>query len=58
MNFLRRIVHSLSQSVKQHPRQWTQLDSHTLALNTTLDLAALIPLDHNPAAAHLAERRH
>ena len=38
MNFLRQIVHSLSQAVKQHLRQWTQPDNHTLALNPALDL--------------------
>ncbi len=38
MHFLRQIVHSLSQAVKQRLRQWTQLDNHTLVLNTVLDL--------------------
>ena len=38
MNFLRRIVHSLSQAVIQRLRQWTQPDNHTMALNTVLDL--------------------
>jgi putative transposase len=38
MSFLRQIVHSLSQAVKQHLRRWTRFDNHTLALNTTLDL--------------------
>ena len=38
MNFLHQIVHPLSQAVKQHLRQWTQPDNHTLALNAALDL--------------------
>jgi hypothetical protein len=38
MSLLRQIVPSLSQAVKQHPRQWAQFDNHTLALSTTLDL--------------------
>ena len=58
MSFLRQIVHSLFQAVKQRLRQWTQPDNHTLALNTTLDLVELIPLDRNPATVRLAERRH
>ena len=38
MHFLRQIVHSLSQTVKQRLRQWTKPDNHTLVLNTALDL--------------------
>jgi hypothetical protein len=38
MNFLRQIVLSFSQAVKQCLRQWTQPDNHTLVLNTVLDL--------------------
>ena len=29
MNFLRQIVPFLYQAVKQHLRQWTQLDAHS-----------------------------
>ncbi len=38
MNFLRQIVHSLSQAVKQRLRQWTKPDKHSLVLNTVLYL--------------------
>jgi len=38
MNFLRQIVHSLSQAVKQYLRQWTRPDNHVLVLNAALDL--------------------
>ena len=38
MNFLHQIVHFLSQTVKQHLRQWTRLDNHVLILNAALDL--------------------
>ncbi len=38
MNFLHQIVHFLSQTVKQHLRQWTRPDNHVLVLNATLDL--------------------
>ena len=38
MNFLRQIVHSLCQAVKQRLRQWTKPDNHTLALNAALDI--------------------
>ena len=36
MNFLRQIVHSLSQAVKQYLRQWTRSDNHTPTINTIL----------------------
>ena len=35
MHFLRQIVHSVSQAVKQRLRQWTKPDNHTLVLNTS-----------------------
>ncbi len=38
MHFLRQIVHSLSQTVKQRLCQWTKPGNHTLVLNTALDL--------------------
>jgi hypothetical protein len=38
MNFLRQIVHSFFQTVKQCLRQWAKPDNHTLALSTALDL--------------------
>ena len=38
MNFLRQIVHSLCQAVKQRLCQWTKPDNHTLTLNAALDL--------------------
>jgi hypothetical protein len=40
MTLLRQIVHSLSQGVKQHLRQWTQFDNHTLVLSAALDLTS------------------
>jgi putative transposase len=38
MNFLRQIVHSLCQAVKQHLRQWTEPNNYTLVRNSVVDL--------------------